>query len=149
MGKFIKRRAARFFAVQAIYQLEYTDQPLKMVLDDFFRTHLNDPDHDTASHTDGDLFEGIVRGSQEHLAALDERIEGVLAEGWTLDRMDAVVRAILRAAAFEFFHSFDAPSPVIINEYIEVAKSFFAGGEVKFINVALDQMAKMRPVPTA
>jgi len=144
MGKFIKRRAARFFAVQAVYQLEYTDQPLKLVLDDFFRSHLNDPEHATAVDTDGELFESIVRGTQERLSDIDEKVEQVLAEGWTMDRMDAVVRAILRCAVFEFFYTLEVPSPVIMNEYIEVAKSFFADGEVSFINVALDRLGKMR-----
>ena len=65
-----------------------------------------------------------------------------LAEGWRLERVDATVRAILRAGAWELLRRPDVPAEVVIDEYVEVAKSFFEGTEPGFVNGALDAVAR-------
>lgn len=147
MTRFIKRRASRFFAVQALYQLEHSDLPLPQTIQEFIQRRIHKQEHDIATNMDEVFFKSLVDGSQEHKDILDEKIQSILIDGWRLDRIDAVMRAILRASAFEIFYTPETPIPIIINEYIEVAKSFFAQGEVNFVHVALDRLGKLRPLP--
>jgi N utilization substance protein B len=77
---------------------------------------------------------------------VDAAIARRLAENWRLERLDATVRAILRAGAFELAHRPDVPTEVVIDEYVDVAKSFFEGTEPGFVNGALDAVARdVRP----
>jgi N utilization substance protein B len=75
-------------------------------------------------------------------AAVDKAIKTRLAEGWRLERLDATLRAILRAGAFELLNRADVPTEVAIDEYVEIAKSFFDGTETGFVNGALDKIAR-------
>ena len=87
-----------------------------------------------------------MRGVAEHQSGIDGAIRRRLAEGWRLERIDATARAILRAGAFELQRRDDVPVEVAIDEYVEIAKSFFAGPEPGFINAALDGIARdVRP----
>jgi N utilization substance protein B len=73
---------------------------------------------------------------------VDAAIARRLAENWRLERLDATVRAILRAGAYELANRPDVPTEVAIDEYVEVAKSFFEGAEPGFVNGALDAVAR-------
>jgi N utilization substance protein B len=73
---------------------------------------------------------------------IDAAIARKLAANWRLERIDATVRAILRAGAFELAHRTDVPTEVAIDEYVELAKSFFEGPEPGFVNGALDAVAQ-------
>ena len=73
---------------------------------------------------------------------VDAAIVKRLAENWRLERLDATVRAILRAGAFELAHRPDVPTEVVIDEYVEIAKSFFEGPEPGFVNGALDGITR-------
>lgn len=143
-SRFTGRRAARFFAVQALYQSEHIDQSLTLMLDHFIKDHLHDTQHSTAIKPDEALFNTLVHGVAEHKESIDQAVESVLAESWTLQRLDEVVLAVLRLGAFECLYARETPLPVIVNEYIEVAKSFFSPGEVNFIHVAMDNLGKKR-----
>jgi N utilization substance protein B len=85
-----------------------------------------------------DLARGVVAAQREIDAAISER----LAADWRLERLDATVRAILRCAVFELRFRQDVPREVAINEYLEIAKSFFGGAEAGFINGVLDSIAR-------
>jgi N utilization substance protein B len=77
---------------------------------------------------------------------LDPMIDQQLATGWRLVRVDAILRAILRAGSFELIELTDIPVRVVISEYIDVAHAFFEGDGPKVVNGVLDQMArKLRP----
>jgi N utilization substance protein B len=65
-----------------------------------------------------------------------------LAANWKLERLDATVRAILRAGAFELMRRPEIPSEVVIDEYVELAKAFFDPTEAGFVNGALDSVAR-------
>ncbi len=140
---FTNRRAARFFVVQALYQMEHLDQPLQLLLDEFRSLHLHDKSHAFARDTNGALFEYIVQGVHQHGNDLDEKIQEVLSVEWPLERLDAVVRAVLRASAFELLFDVETPLPVIISEYLEVSKIFLAQGEVTFIHVVIDKLGSL------
>ena len=89
-----------------------------------------------------DLVEGVVR---EQLI-IDPLINKQLAEGWRLTRVDSILRAILRAGAYEILIRKDVPARVIISEYVDIAHAFFADEEPKVVNGILDRLAhKARP----
>ncbi|MGZ3275289.1 MAG: transcription antitermination factor NusB, partial [Caulobacteraceae bacterium] len=88
------------------------------------------------------FFAELVRGVVEDQAAVDRAIAKRLATGWRLDRIDATLRAILRSGAYELTRRSDVPTEVAIDEYVEIAKSFFEGPEPGFVNAALDGIAR-------
>jgi len=137
------RRLARFGAVQALYQMEMSGATTADVIADFSGGKL--PRMSEASYADeeGDLalFRTIVEKAVERQATLDRAIARHLSKGWRLERIDAVARAILRAGAAELEQRRDIPTAVVIDEYVEIAKSFFDGPEPGFINAALDACA--------
>lgn len=144
VSKFTGRRASRFFAIQALYQAEHSDQPLSFLIDGFIKEHLHHSDHNTAVNSDEDFFSSLIQGAWSHKAELDEAVSSILHEGWTIERLDAVVHAILRLGSYECLYTPETPISVIVNEYLEVAKAFFSQNEVNFIHVALDHLGKLR-----
>ena len=77
---------------------------------------------------------------------LDPMIEPLLATGWTLDRAGYLLRALLRAGAYELAAQPDVPVKAVINEYVELAHTFLAEDEAGFVNALLDRLAgQLRP----
>ena len=97
-----------------------------------------DPD----SSTDTSFFGDILRGVPQHQAEIDGAIQRVLSAGWRLKRIDATLRAILRAAVYELVARKEIPAPAVIDEYVEIAHAFFQGDEPGFVNAALDRIAR-------
>lgn len=88
--------------------------------------------------------EDLVHGTANHLAEIDKLVSAY-AKNWTIARMSAVDRSILRMAAYEMLFSPDkTPVPAIIDEAIELAKKFSTENSGKFINGLLDQLKKER-----
>lgn len=137
------RSVARLAAVQALYQMEVAAAGVESVIREFSE-HRFDRDIDgvTLASADEAFFADLVRGVVAVQESVDQAVVRRLAEGWKLDRLDATVRAILRAGAFELAHRPDVPTEVVIDEYVEVAKSFFEGTEPGFVNGALDAVAR-------
>ncbi|MDB5444137.1 MAG: nusB, partial [Phenylobacterium sp.] len=103
-------------------------------------------DGETLAAADEAFFAALVRGVVETQGEIDNAIARHLASGWRLERIDATVRAMLRAGAYELAHRPDVPTEVAIDEYVELAKSFFEGPEPGFVNGALDAVAQdVRP----
>jgi N utilization substance protein B len=88
------------------------------------------------------FFADLVRGVVANQAKIDQAVVKRLAENWKLERIDATVRAILRSGAFELINRRDVPTEVVIDEYVELTKSFFDGPEPGFVNGALDGVAR-------
>lgn len=137
------RSVARLAAVQALYQMEVSGAGAEAVVREF-SDHRFDRDIDghTLAQADEAFFGALVRGVVEEQAVIDRAIAKRLAEGWRLERIDATLRAILRAGAFELTRRQDVPHEVAIDEYVEIAKSFFEGPEPGFVNGALDGIAR-------
>ena len=136
------RSAARLAAVQALYQMEVSGASSADVTDDFRAGRL--PRGEAGpfdSEPDSDLFQHLVDGAVREQVHIDSAIAKHL-RGWRLERIDAVARAILRAGVVELWARRDVPTPVVIDEYIEIAKAFFEGAEPGFINAALDACAR-------
>lgn len=137
------RRSARLSAVQALYQMETSGSGAKAVVKEF-RDHRFGYEDEPSDYveTDEDFFEDLVTGIVSIQADVDKRISGVLKEGWKLSRLDATVRAILRAGGYELIARKDVPPAVVINEYVDVAHAFFESTEPGFVNATLDALAK-------
>jgi N utilization substance protein B len=142
------RRAARLAAVQAIYQMELTGLDAETVTEEFVEHRLgSDPDIRALGIPDADFFGDVVRGVPHHQTEIDAAITKCLAAGWKLSRVDSILRAILRAGAYEFIARRDVPAKVVIDEYLDVAHAFFAGDETAFVNAVLDKMAHRKRAP--
>jgi transcription antitermination protein NusB len=141
------RSAARLAAVQALYQMDMTGIDLTAVIAEF-------EDHRLGKEIEGtqyaevepqffrDLVEGVVRVQLK----IDPMIDKQLAEGWRLTRVDSILRAILRAGAYEILVRSDVPARVVISEYVDIAHAFFAEDEPKVVNGILDRLGhRVRP----
>jgi N utilization substance protein B len=147
-----RRGAARIAAVQALYQIELTGASPDRVLREFVAHRIGEVPHpkdeagEAIGEPDRELFAAIVRGACERRAELDEMVGSALAAGWSLERMDRVLRALLRAGAFELFARAETPARVAIAEYVGVANAFYEGREPGFVNGVLDKLARvLRP----
>ncbi|EDQ33898.2 transcription antitermination factor NusB [Hoeflea phototrophica DFL-43] len=91
---------------------------------------------------DAAWFKAVVSGVVENQRALDPVIRSSLTEDWPLSRLDATLRAILRAGAWELSSKKDVPVAVIVTEYVDVARAFFEEDEPKIVNAVLDRLAR-------
>ena len=142
-----RRSAARLSAVQALYQIDHsTDEP-EVVIDQFVAHRLGrEIDGDRYRRPDAKLFANLVRGVSARRAEVDKVIAGALSNQRPIDRLEVILRALMRAAVFELLATVDVPARVIINEYVDVAHAFFAGAEPGFVNGVLDRAARdLRP----
>jgi N utilization substance protein B len=141
------RSVARLAAVQALYQMEVGGAGVEAVVREFsdhrFGGDLEAEAQGDAPMAEADeaFFAEIVRGVVADQAAIDRAVVKRLAQGWKLQRLDATVRAILRAGAWELASRPDVPIEVVIDEYVDLAKAFFDPTEAGFINAALDAIA--------
>ena len=137
------RSAARLAAVQAIYQQEMEGTPLPRLLHEFHEHRLGARIEDAQYHdAERDFFDDIVSGADARREDIDKLIGERLAEGWTLERLDRPMRAILRAGAYELIARPDVPVGTVISEYVDVAHAFYDKRESGFVNGLLDAIAK-------
>ena len=139
----LARSQARLAAVQALYQMDMAGTDLAEVIDEFTTHRIGElAEERTVAGADPGHFARILHGVVRRQKELDPLIDGQLASGWRLVRVDAILRAILRAGAFELMRRPDVPVEVVIDEYLEITKSFFEGPEPGFVNGALDAIAR-------
>jgi N utilization substance protein B len=137
------RSAARLAAVQALYQQEMGEVPVPRLLKEFHDHRLGAMIEDERYHdAERDFFDDIVMGVSARCAEIDALVSGRLAEGWTLERLDRPMRAILRAGTYEVIARADVPVGSVISEYVDVAHAFYDKRESGFVNGLLDAIAK-------
>jgi N utilization substance protein B len=138
-----QRGAARLAAVQALYQMDLSGTGVLEIVAEYENFRLGQElDGDQYLKADASWFRSIVSGVVKEQRTLDPVIADCLVEGWPLSRLDATLRAILRAGVFELRERKDVPSPVIITEYVEIANAFFNEEEPKLVNAVLDSAAR-------
>ena len=138
-----QRRAARLRAVQALFQMELGGMGARRVVDEFRQTRLAGGDDSGAqSPADDALFENIVTGVVQNQSRVDAAIAAHLARNWRLERLDATLRALLRAGVYELLFRRDTPARVVLDQYTGLARDFFDGPEAGFVNGALDAVAR-------
>jgi transcription antitermination protein NusB len=139
-----RRTIARFAAVQALYQLELNPAlDAEAVVREFARYRLGQElEGEALAEADPAFFANIVRGVAAGQERLDADISAALVEDWPLARLDTVLRAILRAGAWELAHRSDIPPRVSVSEYTSIAHAFFTGKEPAMANGVLDRLAR-------
>lgn len=136
------KSASRLYAVQALFQMEHSDQTSDAVCEEFL-DHRFGADYDGAQFAEGDvdLFRQTIASAVENQAQIDQLTDRALVAKWPLGRIDPTLRALFRAAGAEMVSS-DVPPKVVISEYVDLANAFFPEGkEAKFVNAVLDHMA--------
>jgi len=126
---------ARQCAVQALYQWQMTGQNISVIERQF---HEDDRLKNAQKSYFSDIFHGIPRELDKIDAAISEFVDRGVEE------IDPVERAILRIGAYELMHKIDVPYRVVINEGVELAKSFGADGSHKYVNGVLDKVAQQQ-----
>lgn len=142
------RTQSRAAAVQALFQSEQSGESAETVIDQFVRHRLGDQprlegfEDGHIPQADVPLFAAIVRGAAKDGAKIDEIIGQHLAANWPIERLDPVLRALLRAAAAELAMGKEPPARVVINEYLDIAHGFLAEDGPRFANGVLDALAR-------
>ena len=136
------KSAARFYAVQALFQMEASGQMVEQIVAEF-ETHRFGAVYDDDEMVEGDVdtFRKLMTDAVNHQALIDQMTDRALVAKWPIARIDPTLRALFRAAGAEMTQS-DTPPRVVITEFVEIAKAFFPDGkEPKFVNAVLDHMA--------
>ncbi len=147
MTKPAERSAARLAAVQALYQMDVSATGVTDVFAEFEAFWIGrEVEGITFKPAENEFFRDILGGIVREQRAVDGKIDAALAAGWPLKRIEAVLRAILRAGAYELMFRKDVPARVVISEYVEVAHSFYSEDEPGLVNAVLDAVAReVRP----
>ncbi len=146
-----RRSAARLAAAQALYQMEIADKGLADVMAEF-EAHWIGHEIEGDSYAPAELafFRDVVSGVLRDQGPIDRSLDDALAKGWPLKRIEALMRAILRAALYELRSRPDVPARVAVTEYVDVAAAFFGPEESGMINAVLDALARQtRPAEFA
>lgn len=150
----VGKSAARLAAVQALYQVATTEADYTKVVRDFLAGRLGgtaiseDPDTEAETQVrlaemDAGMFSGLVSEAIARQDDADDMINANLSDGWPKDRLEVIVRSILRAAVAELLGASDAPAKVIISEYVDITHAFYNGPEPKMVNAVLDKIARV------
>ncbi|HEX4117861.1 MAG TPA: transcription antitermination factor NusB [Rhizomicrobium sp.] len=134
------RHAARLGAVQALYQMELNGAGAEEVAQEFAEHRFDE----LPVPPDEEFFRAVVNGVPPHQVEIDRAIAASLSQSWKLERVDSILRAILRCGVYELVARRDVPAKVVIDEYVAVAGAFFGGDEPGFVNGALDTIARRK-----
>ncbi len=138
-----RRGAARLAAVQALYQMDIAGAGLDDVFAEFESHWLgNEVEGETYLPAEAAFFRDVVSGVVRDQARLDPLIDEALSKGWPLKRIDAILRAVLRAGSYELEHRKDVPGRVVVSEYVDVAHAFVEKDRTGMVNAVLDQIAR-------
>ncbi|KQO72857.1 transcription antiterminator NusB [Methylobacterium sp. Leaf87] len=143
MAKVIERSGARLSVVQALYEMEISGKGVIEAVAEF-ETFWIGQTVDGVEHPPAEIafFRDLLRGVVEEQRAIDPMLDNALSQGWPLKRIEMVLRAILRAGAYELMHRRDVPARAAISEYVDVAHSFYGGDEPGMVNAVLDKVAR-------
>lgn len=146
----LQRRAARLAAVQALYQWEQTGAKPDAIISEFGTHRIarrpQEGEDVELPPADRKLFAELVRGVAASVSELDDMLSAVISEDWSVERLESILRAIMRCGAYELAHRQDVPPKVVISEYLAVADAFFGEKETGMTNGVLDKLAQsLRP----
>lgn len=141
------RTGARLAVVQALYEMDVSGKGVLDALAEFEAFWIGQ-EVDGIAHPQAEpaFFRDLLRGTVEEQRLIDPKLDQALAQGWPLRRIEIVLRAILRAGAYELMFRKDVPAAAAISEYVDVAHSFYPGDEPGLVNAVLDRLAReVRP----
>ena len=146
--------AARLAAIQALYELSLSDRTPKDVLETFSAKRwravtLRDPDSKPGlggkarlPNPDLNYLSTIVIGVSDHTERYEDLIKTVLGKKWSINRLDFLMLALLKSAAFEICEKKETSIGIIISEYSDLAHTFFDDKDAKFATGIINQMAE-------
>lgn len=137
------KSASRFYAVQALFQMEHSGMTTEAVIREFL-DHRFGATYEGDEMLDGDidLFRQLVEDAVNNQALIDQMTDRALVAKWPIGRIDPTLRGLFRAAGAEITQT-KTPPRVIISEFVQIAGAFFPEGkETKFVNAVLDHMAR-------
>ncbi len=138
-----QKSAARLAAVQALYTIDYTGNHAGGAVQDFLQGRMPvDAEAPVSEAFDEDLFTSIVHGVLARQSDIDTMVSGGLDPKWPLERLEKIIKSILRAGVGELFNCPATDTAIIINDYVNVAHSFFSGKEPGLVNAVLDKVSK-------
>jgi N utilization substance protein B len=138
-----RRGAARLAAVQALYQMDIAGAGINDIFAEFESHWLGgEVEGEQYLPAEAAFFRDVVSGVVRHQQKLDPLIDDALPKGWPLKRIDAILRAVLRAGAYELERRKDVPGRVVVSEYVDVANAFVEAEETGMVNAVLDQIAR-------
>jgi N utilization substance protein B len=143
------RTVARLAAAQALYEIEVAKASAHEVVPAFvsggFKGVAENADSDPMDLGEADavFFEKLVLGAVGDLPTIDPMLSSALEPDFTLERLEVLLRAILRLGAYELLAFGDVPAKVAITEYVELAHDFFSGREPALVNAVLDRLARL------
>jgi N utilization substance protein B len=138
-----KRGAARLAAVQALYQMDIASTGLNEILAQF-ESHWIGQEIEGNRYlpAEAEFFRDVVSGVVREQRKLDPLIDEALEQSWPLKRIEAILRAVLRAGAYELDRRRDVPARVVLSEYVDIAHAFVDREETGMANAVLDQIAR-------
>lgn len=148
------RSIARLAAVQALYQIDILKAEPQQIIDDMKLYRLSAPEGDEAPEVDEDLddvpyteahmgfFEKIVKATVSHALEIDDALSKHMKDDWSVDRVDANLRAIMRCAVAELIGFDNVPPRVVLMEYTDIADAFFGTKEKQFLAGILNAVAR-------
>src|SRR5438876_8877348 len=138
-----RRGAARLAAVQALYQMDLAATPLHDILAEFESHWIGrEVEGEQYLPAEAAFFRDVVGGVVAEQRKLDPMIDAALERSWPLKRIETILRAVLRAGAYELDHKRDVPARVVVSEYVDVANAFVDREETGMVNAVLDQIAR-------
>ena len=148
----VDRSSARLSAVQALYEIDMTGVSADPVLLEFlkdrwkFHSELTKDDQENCPHIatpNYNLLTKIIRCVSAKQNEIDQIIRPSLSDELTIERLEVILRAILRAGTFELITFAKVPAKVIINEYVNVARAFFDDNKPSLVNGVLDKISRV------
>ncbi len=138
-----RRGAARLAAVQALYQMDIGGTGINDIFAEYESHWIgNEVEGEQYLPAEAAFFRDIVSGVVRDQKKIDPVLDEALSRGWPLKRIEAILRAVLRAGAYELEHRKDIPARVVVSEYVDVAHAFVERDETGMVNAVLDQLAR-------
>lgn len=144
---------ARLNAVQALYAADFSGETIEKTVYQFLRgeigTRILEEDESGDEHflpleqADAVLFSELVKTAADKKEQLDKTIDEALSQDWDKNRIEPLLRLILRVGLAEFFVQPHLDAPIIINEYVDLTRAFYDGPEVQLVNAVLDKFSKV------
>ena len=148
---------SRLAAVQATYMIDFGQLPVEEVIKDFIdgkvgryviaEKSMTKEEMVPVNEMDAPYFAALVKGVHDRKEDIEKSLNSFLGKGWSYERMDGTLQALLLCAMYEITTTLDIDVKVIIKEYVDLAYAFFTNIEPKMVNALLDQVAhEVRPM---
>ena len=150
----LKRSLSRLASVQALYQITLSSDQPDNIIDNYFQNYSelisSTTNKDKVEEfiyfdkVDYKFFIKLAKGTLSELEKIDSLIEKFLHEEWPINRLEILIKSILRLAIGEIILFDKTPSKVIISEYMEITSAYYNDKEVKMINAILDKVVTLQ-----